>query len=359
MVIMGENDMRKCIALFIVTICCGFAFGTEQGYSIQYKYCNTGSDEAFIEVLQNEECVYGWTTEIYSAITKYKKINQLKLFCNKLVEKKLFSEAYREFRFENLLYYVLSAKWKAGFDYLINEYPELIQYSSRDDKSGKSDSPIALAIALDDTYYYKKILAIKDIGFLNDDRVRLRKGPGTNTENLGVFPKETCFKILGRSGVKQTIEGVTDEWIKVRLLNGIEGYFFGQFVQIGVNPLDAQVGNESYWDCGIIFKKNLLSVCKDDVIKKQLIEMGMQTVYNVKDSNSGFSRLIIETPKKTVVLYDSPNLKSASKEYGTNPSDVYEVIKITFTEPRWFFVTNGKNSGWIKDWQLDPSYYEP
>ena len=72
---------------------------------------------------------------------------------------------------------------------------------------------------------------LKNYGFLNDDRIRLRKGPGTNTESLGTYPINTGFRILEKSGVKQNIGGVTDEWIKVRLPDGTEGYFFGQYVQ--------------------------------------------------------------------------------------------------------------------------------
>ena len=72
---------------------------------------------------------------------------------------------------------------------------------------------------------------LKNYGYLNDDRIRLRKGPGTNTESLGTYPINTGFRILEKSGVKQTIGGVTDEWIKVCLPDGTEGYFFGQYIQ--------------------------------------------------------------------------------------------------------------------------------
>lgn len=72
---------------------------------------------------------------------------------------------------------------------------------------------------------------LKNFGILNDDRIRLRKGPGTDTESLGTYPIKTGFQILEDSCVKQTIEGVTKTWIKVRLLDGTEGYFFGQYVQ--------------------------------------------------------------------------------------------------------------------------------
>lgn len=72
---------------------------------------------------------------------------------------------------------------------------------------------------------------LKYFGILNDDCIRLRKGPGTDTESLGTYPVNTGFMILEDSGVKQTIGGVTKTWIKVRLLDGTEGYFFGQYVQ--------------------------------------------------------------------------------------------------------------------------------
>ena len=72
---------------------------------------------------------------------------------------------------------------------------------------------------------------LKYFGILNDDHIRLRKGPGTDTESLGTYPAKTGFRILENSGVKQTIDGVNSEWIKVRLLDGTEGYFFGQYVQ--------------------------------------------------------------------------------------------------------------------------------
>lgn len=72
---------------------------------------------------------------------------------------------------------------------------------------------------------------LKYFGVLNDDRIRLRKGPGTDTESLGTYSINTGFMILEDSGVSQTIDGVTKTWIKVQLLDGTEGYFFGQYVK--------------------------------------------------------------------------------------------------------------------------------
>lgn len=93
-----------------------------------------------------------------------------------------------------------------------------------------------------DSEYYRaadneivEVIAIRNylkfFGILNDDRIRLRKGPGTDTESLGTYPIKTGFRILEDSGVKQTIDGQTYSWIKVRLLDGTEGYFYGQYIQ--------------------------------------------------------------------------------------------------------------------------------
>ena len=113
------------------------------------------------------------------------------------------------------------------FTYGFGNYGEIYILSGpEDNKSRNCYSPSAGNAEL---YVIRNHL--KYFGILNDDRIRLRKGPGTDTESLGTYPIKTGFRILESSGVKQTIGGVTDEWIKVRLLDGTEGYFFGQYVQ--------------------------------------------------------------------------------------------------------------------------------
>ncbi len=68
-------------------------------------------------------------------------------------------------------------------------------------------------------------------GKLNDDRVRLREGPGTDTTSLGVFPIGEEFIILNFTQIYQEIDGIYKPWVRVKLNNGTIGYFYGQYVE--------------------------------------------------------------------------------------------------------------------------------
>ncbi len=85
---------------------------------------------------------------------------------------------------------------------------------------------------------------LKYFGRLNDDKVRLRKGPSTSTESLGTYPVKTGFRILEKGTVEETIGGQKNVWYKVRLLDGTEGWFFGAFVH---NLYDGPNGNPPPW----------------------------------------------------------------------------------------------------------------
>lgn len=115
---------------------------------------------------------------------------------------------------------------KSNYSWAFGNWGELYAfiYPAYDSNHSWNNSKKEIELAVSRNY-------LKYFGILNDDRIRLRKGPGTNTESLGTYPIKTGFRILEKSGVKQTIGGITDEWIKVRLLDGTEGYFFGQYVQ--------------------------------------------------------------------------------------------------------------------------------
>lgn len=281
-----RHKIKKVISICI--ICCFFSvYATQKGYEIVNKYAVTGTDESFEDVLENQECIYGWQNQILESICRFRNLDHLKYFCRKWIERKSYSEAYKGDQFENPLYYVLYVNWIDGFDYLTYEYPELIHYSRKDSKSGKSNSPISIAITMDNKYYYRKL------------------------------------------------------------------------INLGANPIIAQVGNEFNWDCGITFKKNILSVCKDIDLRKELIALGVPTTYKFEEYSSGFSVLKIITPKDNITLYETADSSSISKTYFTSENDVYRVIQITYTEPRWFKVEFGSNIGWIKDWILPSIYYEP
>ena len=85
---------------------------------------------------------------------------------------------------------------------------------------------------------------LKYFGRLNDDKVRLRKGPSTSTESLGTYPAKTGFRILEKGTKEETIGGQKNVWYKVRLLDGTEGWFFGAFVH---NLYDGPDGNPPPW----------------------------------------------------------------------------------------------------------------
>ncbi len=85
---------------------------------------------------------------------------------------------------------------------------------------------------------------LKYFGRLNDDKVRLRKGPSTSTESLGTYPVKTGFRILEKGTAEETIGGQKNVWYKVRLLDGTEGWFFGAFVH---NLYDGPNGNPPPW----------------------------------------------------------------------------------------------------------------
>src|SRR5574344_82032 len=85
---------------------------------------------------------------------------------------------------------------------------------------------------------------LKYFGRLNDDKVRLRKGPSTSTESLGTYPVKTGFRILEKGTKEETIGGQKSVWYKVRLLDGTEGWFFGAFVH---NLYDGPNGNPPPW----------------------------------------------------------------------------------------------------------------
>lgn len=85
---------------------------------------------------------------------------------------------------------------------------------------------------------------LKYFGRLNDGDVRLRSTPNTSGEILGSYPNKTGFRILERNGKIETIAGMTSDWVKVRLLDGTEGWFFGAFVH---NLYDGPNGNPPPW----------------------------------------------------------------------------------------------------------------
>ena len=178
-----------------------------------------------------------WTPEKKTGMGKF--IGRLKsghcIFTTKDKSKNFFMRKFLITRPDGTIEITLEIPWSASLNYdegksfyswSFGNWGELyaLIYPPFDSNASMNNGKKEIELVVSRNY-------LKYFGILNDDRIRLRKGPGTNTESLGTYPIKTGFRILEKSGVKQTIGGVTDEWIKVRLLDGTEGYFFGQYVQ--------------------------------------------------------------------------------------------------------------------------------
>jgi hypothetical protein len=71
---------------------------------------------------------------------------------------------------------------------------------------------------------------LKYFGRTNADNVRMRKEPLATSDIIVELPKKAGFRILERNGKNETIGGKTSDWVKVRYLDGREGWIFGAFV---------------------------------------------------------------------------------------------------------------------------------
>ncbi|MGA2641606.1 MAG: SH3 domain-containing protein [Spirochaetia bacterium] len=67
---------------------------------------------------------------------------------------------------------------------------------------------------------------------LNDDKVNLRKSPGTDAAIITTLRKDTLFDIVDRTENQQTIGGKTARWYRILLDDGKSGgWIFGAFIK--------------------------------------------------------------------------------------------------------------------------------
>ena len=72
--------------------------------------------------------------------------------------------------------------------------------------------------------------AQRDVRKLNDNAIRLRKTASTSAAVLGKYDKGTPFLVLETGKKKETIESRTGYWLRGRLADGSEGWFFGPYL---------------------------------------------------------------------------------------------------------------------------------
>jgi hypothetical protein len=73
-------------------------------------------------------------------------------------------------------------------------------------------------------------------GRLNDSRVRLRERPHLEAKTLGYLEKGQVVEVLERSGAPVRLQGMEAYWYRVRTVDGIDGWSYGQFIDLVGGP---------------------------------------------------------------------------------------------------------------------------
>jgi hypothetical protein len=71
---------------------------------------------------------------------------------------------------------------------------------------------------------------MRDVRKLNDNAIRLRKSASTSAAVIAKYDKGTPFLVLETGKKKETIEGKTGFWLRGRVADGSEGWFFGPYL---------------------------------------------------------------------------------------------------------------------------------
>jgi hypothetical protein len=79
-----------------------------------------------------------------------------------------------------------------------------------------------------------------DYGVVTENRVRVRTGPGTDTDTMGHLYVGDLIEIFERSVLAETIGEVSAPWIRIRTSFELEGWAFGAFID--------ETDQESYRD---------------------------------------------------------------------------------------------------------------
>lgn len=79
------------------------------------------------------------------------------------------------------------------------------------------------------SYKVENYEAEKAFCTVSENRIRLRNGPALNSKILGLINQSDKFQIIGIYPIVQTIDGVNDYWIKIKLSDK-EGYIWGEYI---------------------------------------------------------------------------------------------------------------------------------
>ena len=104
--------------------------------------------------------------------------------------------------------------------------------------SGKQAENAAVDIALSDeseiTQDEENIVESYShrIGYINNDYLRVRSGPGTNSEILGYLNAGDCVTVTGVSDGKEVVSGFENYWYEITASDDISGWVFGEYLVI-------------------------------------------------------------------------------------------------------------------------------
>jgi hypothetical protein len=76
------------------------------------------------------------------------------------------------------------------------------------------------------------------VGVVNDSRVRIRKEPNLDGENIGYLNKDQIVFILDETLESMKIGKMDSVWFKIRTLDGIEGWSYGYFIDPDIDSLE-------------------------------------------------------------------------------------------------------------------------
>lgn len=91
----------------------------------------------------------------------------------------------------------------------------------------------------------------RDVRILNDNAIELRKAASSSSAVIGKYDKGTPFLVLETGKKKESVGGRSGYWIRGRLADGTEGWFFGVFLtQPGTDHFGASAfqSEEQYQD---------------------------------------------------------------------------------------------------------------
>ena len=71
-------------------------------------------------------------------------------------------------------------------------------------------------------------------GHITDDNLRIRSGPNTSAEIVGLLNTGDCVSVIAVSDKKAVINGTENYWFKIITGNNITGWIFGEYINLPV-----------------------------------------------------------------------------------------------------------------------------